>query len=99
MHKDAVIEQGGYFVYIVDDGKALRKRVLLGEPSAGRFVVLEGLEAELLAVTHGNERLRPGQPVTTGGEPKDGKPQGDGPSGSAKPSGGKPAAVGEGKGS
>jgi RND family efflux transporter MFP subunit len=99
VHKDAVIEQGGYFVYIVDDGKALRKRVLLGEPSAGRFVVLEGLEAGMLAVTRGNERLRPGQPVTTGGEPKDGKPQGDGPSGSAKPSGGKPAAVGEGKGS
>ena len=99
VHKDAVIEQGGYFVYIVDDGKALRKRVLLGEPSAGRFVVLEGLEAGMLAVIRGNERLRPGQPVTTVGKPKDGKPQGDGQSGSAKPNDGKPAAGGEGKGS
>ena len=50
VHKDAVIEQGGYYVYVVDEGKALRKRVQLGESAGGRFIVLEGLEAGMLAV-------------------------------------------------
>ncbi len=74
VHKDAVIEQGGYYVYVVEEGKAIRKRVLVGESSGGRFVVLEGLEAGMLAVVRGNERLRPGQPVTTGGKPGAAKP-------------------------
>ena len=69
VHKDAVIEQGGYYVYVVEEGKAVRKRVQLGESSEGRFVVLDGLEAGMLAVVRGNERLRPGQPVTAGDEP------------------------------
>ena len=81
VHKDAVIEQGGYYVYIVEDGKAVRKRVQLGESAEGRFVVLDGLEAGMLAVVRGNERLRPGQPVTTG----EGSPGGAKPDEDAKP--------------
>jgi len=69
VHTDAGVEQGGCFVYIVDEGKAVRKRVLLGESAGGRFIVREGLDAGMLAVTRGNERLRPGQPVTTGDKP------------------------------
>lgn len=88
VHKDAVIEQGGYYVYVVDEGKALRKRVQLGESAGGRFIVLEGLEAGMLAVTRGNERLRPGQPVTTGEKPAEGKSE-DGKTAGGKPTGGK----------
>jgi RND family efflux transporter MFP subunit len=88
VHKDAVIEQGGYYVYVVDEGKALRKRVQLGESAGGRFIVLEGLEAGMLAVTRGNERLRPGQPVTTGGKPGGKKPE-DGKTAGEKPAGSK----------
>ena len=88
VHKDAVIEQGGYYVYVVDEGKALRKRVQLGESAGGRFIVLEGLEAGMLAVTRGNERLRPGQPVTAGEKPTEGKSE-DGKTAGGKPEGSK----------
>ncbi len=88
VHKDAVIEQGGYYVYVVDEGKALRKRVQLGESAGGRFIVLEGLEAGMLAVTRGNERLRPGQPVTAGEKPTEGKSE-DGKTAGGKPAGSK----------
>jgi len=78
VHKDAVIEQAGYFVYVVEDEKAVRKRVRLGESTASRFVVLDGLEAGMLAVVRGNERLRPGQPVRTAAPAGAGKPKGTG---------------------
>jgi RND family efflux transporter MFP subunit len=73
VHKDAVVQQGGAVVYVVEDGKAARKRVILGEPVGSRFVVKSGLEAGMMAVVRGNERLRPGQDVHTGG--KGGKPK------------------------
>ncbi|MCA8929223.1 MAG: efflux RND transporter periplasmic adaptor subunit [Alphaproteobacteria bacterium] len=102
VHKDAVIEQGGYFVFVVEGGKAERKRVLLGESTGSRFVVLDGLEAGMQAVIRGNERLRPGQPVTTGAPMGGVKPGGAKPGG-AKPgdgkAGGSAAASGKGTGS
>ena len=70
VHKDAVIQQGGAFVYVVEEGKASRKRVVLGEPTENRFVVSEGLEEGMQAIIRGNERLRPDQPVMTGDGPE-----------------------------
>lgn len=63
VHKDAIVQQGGVAVYAVEDGKAVRKPVRLGEPAGNRFVVEEGLADGALVVVRGNERLRPGQPV------------------------------------
>ncbi len=63
VHKDAVVQQGGTVVYAVEDGKAVRKWVTLGESAGNRFVVDEGLTAGMVVVVRGNERLRPGQSV------------------------------------
>jgi len=63
VHKDAVLQQGGTAVYVVEEGEAVRKPVFLGDSAGSRFIVKEGLEAGMLAVVRGNERLRPGQPV------------------------------------
>lgn len=63
VHKDAIVQQGGTVVYVVEDGTAVPKRVELGESAGSRFVVASGLTSGMLAVVRGNERLRPGQPV------------------------------------
>ena len=75
--KDAVIRgpDGGSMVYGVADGKAVPHPVTLGQETAGKLVVLSGLTAGESVVVRGNERLRPGAPVSTGGQ------QGPGPGG------------------
>jgi len=67
VHKDAVLKREGIsLVYVVEDGAAQVRPVELGEAVGDRFEVRSGLEAGEIVVTRGNERLRPGQPVTTG---------------------------------
>lgn len=67
VHKDAVIQRpDGAMVYVVEDGSAAVRPVRLGEAVGGRFEVLDGLSEGDLVVVRGNERLRPGQAVTTG---------------------------------
>ena len=62
--KDAVIAKNGRkFVVVVEDGKARRRSVELGDAVGGRFVVRHGLKAGDLAIIRGNERLRPDQAV------------------------------------
>lgn len=63
VHKDAIVQQGGTAVYAVEDGKAIRKPVRLGEPAGNRFVVIDGLAPGALVVVRGNERLQSGQAV------------------------------------
>ncbi len=64
VHKDAIVNRGGTnLVYVVIDGKAMPRKVDLGESYGSRFEVLSGVEPGDLVVTRGNERLRPGQPV------------------------------------
>jgi len=82
--KDGIVPQGGRNVaFIVKDGKAEPRTVRLGEGVGDRFEVLEGLQLGDLVVVRGNERLRPGQPVTYQGmkpPPGNGKePGGKGP--------------------
>ena len=68
VHKDAVIKRGSSsLVYVVVEGIAERRQISLGEPTGGRFEVLDGLQENEQVVVRGNERLRPGDKVRTNG--------------------------------
>lgn len=61
VHKDAIIQRpDDVIVYIVDDGTAQPRPVILGEAVGARFEILDGLSEGDLVVVRGNERLRPG---------------------------------------
>ncbi len=65
VHKDAILKRGGAdIVYLVVKGKAVPKRITLGEGINGRVEVLGGLKTGDEVVVRGNERLRPGSAVT-----------------------------------
>lgn len=70
VHKDAVLNRGGRsVVYAVNaENKAEMRTVTLGEAAGARFEVISGLRPGEKAVVRGNERLRPGQAVSFGGE-------------------------------
>jgi multidrug efflux pump subunit AcrA (membrane-fusion protein) len=69
--KDGVIQQSdGAVVYLVEEAAAALRPVQLGEAVGGRFEVLGGLKPGDLVVVRGNERLRPGQPITYPGAPE-----------------------------
>ena len=85
VHKDAIVRQGAQaVVYLYNDGEAAVRPVQLGVEVGNRFEVVDGLAAGDLTVVRGNERLRPGQPLTIekrleaqtaagdGGRPSDG---------------------------
>lgn len=68
--KDGVIQRpNGAIVFLVKDAAAAPQPVQLGAAVEGRFEVLDGLGDGDLVVIRGNERLRPGQPVTYPGAP------------------------------
>jgi multidrug efflux pump subunit AcrA (membrane-fusion protein) len=56
-------------VFLIKDAAATPQPVRLGAAVNGRFEVLDGLGDGDLVVIRGNERLRPGQPVTYPGAP------------------------------
>ncbi|GMG82309.1 efflux RND transporter periplasmic adaptor subunit [Paralimibaculum aggregatum] len=63
--KDALVQaRGGWMVFVVEADKAVPRTITLGEPVGARMEVLSGLEPGEIVVVRGNERLRPGQPVT-----------------------------------
>jgi len=63
--KDALVQSGGgWIVFLVEDGTATPREVTLGQPQGARMEVLSGLVPGDAVVVRGNERLRPGQPVT-----------------------------------
>jgi RND family efflux transporter MFP subunit len=75
--KDGVIQRpNGAIVFMIKDEAATPQPVRLGAAINGRFEVLDGLGDGDLVVVRGNERLRPGQPVTYPGAPD--TPSGDG---------------------
>jgi len=62
--KDAVIANpSGTMVFVVVDGVAQPRPIVLGQAIRGSFEVLRGLSTGETVVTRGNERLSPGQPV------------------------------------
>lgn len=56
-------EQGSVFVYVVDGGRAIRRRVETGQRRVGSVQVLSGLEPGERVVTEGTQKLRDGAPV------------------------------------
>jgi RND family efflux transporter MFP subunit len=69
--KDGIIQQpNGAVVFLVEDAAAALRPVQLGEAVGGRFEVLGGLKPGDLVIVRGNERLRPGQPITYPGAPE-----------------------------
>ncbi|WP_259783199.1 efflux RND transporter periplasmic adaptor subunit [Aestuariispira ectoiniformans] len=65
VHKDSVLPKGDEdFVFVVEDGHAVQRRVALGEAVGNRFEVLSGLVQGEIVIMRGNERVVPGQAVT-----------------------------------
>lgn len=63
--KDALVQAtSGWIVYAAEDGKAQPRQVSIGAAVDDRFEVLSGLEEGTVVVVRGNERLRPGQPIS-----------------------------------
>lgn len=62
--EEAVVTSGqSHFVFIVEGDKAARKRVVLGQRLSGEVEVVEGLEAGMLTVIGGIQKVRDGGPV------------------------------------
>lgn len=59
-----IADQQGTYVFAVEDGKAVIKRLKLGPTKGGSVVVLEGLAGGEMVVVQGAQALRPGAVVT-----------------------------------
>jgi membrane fusion protein, multidrug efflux system len=58
-----IADQEGVYVFVVDDGKAVVRRVKAGEESGTGIVIESGLSAGDLVIVEGLQSLRPGTPV------------------------------------
>lgn len=56
-------DQSGPFVFVVEDGKAVSKRVKLGQNLGAEIVVSDGLAPGAQVIVDGIQRVRPGAPV------------------------------------
>jgi hypothetical protein len=64
VHKDALIQQpDDIMVFVVVEGQAQPRKIIVGEAVGARYEVLDGLSEGELVVVRGNERLQPGMPV------------------------------------
>lgn len=62
--EQAIVPQGdSLFVYVIEDGKAARRAVQLGQRRGGRVQVLSGLAAGDTVITAGVQKIGPGSPV------------------------------------
>jgi len=63
--KDALVQglDGGWMVFVAEDGKAVPKPVTTGRASAGGLEILSGIKQGDYVVIRGNERLRPNQAI------------------------------------
>lgn len=69
VHKDAIIQRAdGAMVFVVSEGQAQSRPIVLGEPVGNRYEVIKGLLEGEKTVVRGNERLRPGASVRIDGE-------------------------------
>jgi membrane fusion protein (multidrug efflux system) len=58
-----IADQGGVYVFVVDDGKAVVRRVKPGAESGADIVINEGLSAGELVIVEGLQNVRAGVPV------------------------------------
>ena len=56
--------QGDVFVYVVQDGKASKRRIQTGQRAVGTVQVTDGLQAGEIVVTEGTQKLRDGVSVS-----------------------------------
>jgi len=59
-----VPEQGDVFVYVVQDGKASKRKIQTGQRAVGTVQVTDGLQAGEIVVTEGTQKLRDGTSVS-----------------------------------
>jgi len=59
-----VPEQGDVFVYVVQDGKASKRKIQTGQRTVGTVQVTDGLQAGEIVVTEGTQKLRDGASVS-----------------------------------
>ena len=69
VHKDAIVNNRGQnIVYVVEEGVATPRNVVLGEAVGSRLEVIDGLAEGDKTVVRGNERLQPGTKVSVTGD-------------------------------
>jgi membrane fusion protein (multidrug efflux system) len=56
-------DQSGAFVFVVENGRAVAKRVKLGQRLGAEIAVTEGLTEGAMVIVEGIQRVRPGAPV------------------------------------
>lgn len=61
-----VPEQGDIYVYVVDGGKAAKRKVQIGQRRVGSVQILDGLREGETVVTEGTQKLRDGASVQAG---------------------------------
>jgi membrane fusion protein (multidrug efflux system) len=62
--EEAIVPEGReQFVFVVEDGIARKRRVILGRRIPGAVVIVEGAEAGDVVVTEGTQKVRDGAPV------------------------------------
>jgi membrane fusion protein (multidrug efflux system) len=64
-----IADQQGIYVFAVEDGKAVVKRLKVGPAAGGSTVVLEGLNGGEMIVVQGAQNLKPGAAVTASPAP------------------------------
>lgn len=70
--KDALVQaQGGWSVFVHEDGKAMPRTIEIGAALNSSFEVLSGLNEGDEVVVRGNERLRPGQDIAPSDPPQE----------------------------
>lgn len=63
-----VTPRGDSIVFVVRDGKAVRRKVTVGIEDAGRLQILSGVNPEERVIVSGNEKLKDGSPIRLLGE-------------------------------
>ncbi len=80
---DAVIvtPKGGRVAYVIEEGKAVQRKVVTGIEEGGKVQIVSGLKAGETLVVAGNERLKDGAAVRVpeAGKASEGKPEGQKP--------------------
>jgi membrane fusion protein (multidrug efflux system) len=58
-----IADQGGVYVFVVEDGKAVVRRLTVGGESGTGVVVNSGLSGGELVIVEGLQSIKPGTPV------------------------------------
>lgn len=62
--KAVIQEPDGMFVYVVEDGKAMRRSVVIGDKTGENFIIEKGLKSGDLVIVNNFFKIKPDSPVT-----------------------------------